>query len=120
MYNLIFVLGMVRRSDSLKLWPEGPIALIRMSMSPREWVRLVGVYLRSWSLGLEGMSKVEGLASERVRRIMELKEAMKGVLRRAVVMCFPRWPVPPAMAIVGFGGIVYRNWKGVGGFEIGD
>lgn len=37
---------------------------------------------------------------------MEVKEFMKGVLRRAVVMCFPRWPVPPAMAIVGLGGIV--------------
>lgn len=82
------------------------MALIRMSMSLRLSARLVGVYLRSWSLGLEGMLKLEGEVSERVRRIMEVKEFMKGVLRRAVVMCFPRWPVPPAMAIVGLGGIV--------------
>ena len=101
----------------MKLWPEGPIALIRMSMSVRAWERLVGVYLRSWSLGLLGM---EEEVSERVSRIMEVKELMKGVLSRAVVMCFPRWPVPPAMAIVGFGGIMYGVWNRWVGLRIED
>jgi hypothetical protein len=47
---------------------------------------------------------------------MEEKLLIKGGERRAVVMYFPRWPVPPAIAIAGFGdGMLVVFDVGVGG-----